>query len=153
MAGAGKTTLAKRLEDELALVRLSPDEWIEPLLGSDQDRLEMDRLRIPVHGLQWDLTVSLLKLGTSVVWEQGFWQLAERNQYREQAQDMGARVVLHYLDVSPATIKERISNRNLNLPKSSFRVDPDEIDTWMSWFEKPDKAELDRYDETHIYAS
>ena len=152
MAGAGKTTLAKTLEDEFALVRLSPDEWIEPLLGSDQNRVEMDKLRSPVQELQWQLALRLLQLGCSVVWEQGVWQLTERNYYREQAQDMGARVVLHYLDISTATIKERLANRNKNLPKGSFRVDPEEIDTWMSWFEKPEQTELERYDEFHIYA-
>jgi len=151
MAGAGKTTLAKTLENDLSLVRLSPDEWIEPLLGSDQSRVEMDRLRILVHELQWDLALRLLELGTSVAWEQGFWQLAERRQYRERAQNMGSRVVLHYLDVSTATIKERITNRNRNLPKGSFSIDPAEIDTWESWFEKPDESELETYDEFHVY--
>lgn len=151
MAGAGKTTLAKTLESELDLVRLCPDEWIEPLLGVDQSRTEMDRLRIPIHELQWNLTLRLLQLGTSVVWEQGFWQFAEREQYRRQAHDVGARVVLHYLDVSIATIKEHITHRNMNLPRGSFRIDPDEIDTWVSWFEQPDEVELEKYDEFHVY--
>jgi predicted kinase len=49
LPGAGKTTLARRLEQELPAIRLSPDEWIADL-GVDfyneafRDRLER-RLR------------------------------------------------------------------------------------------------------------
>ena len=67
LPGAGKTTLARRLEQEYAAVRLTPDEWISKILPADWSRDELDRLRSPVESLQWTLAERLLALGTSVV--------------------------------------------------------------------------------------
>jgi hypothetical protein len=45
MAGAGKTTLARRIERESGAMRFSPDEWLLSLMADVDDRAEMDRLR------------------------------------------------------------------------------------------------------------
>ena len=151
MAGAGKTTLATALAQSENAVRLSPDEWIEPLLADKTDRVEMNRLRPVVGELQWSLTCRLLSLGISVIWEQGFWHREERVDFTAKAHALGAKVVLHLLDLPIEMLKSRIQSRNSDLPQGSFYVDPDEIDLWMTWFQRPDEAELLIYDRYVIH--
>ena len=53
MTGAGKTTLAKKLEASLPAVRFCPDEWIMKLLEGRTNGKENERLRDIVEGIQW----------------------------------------------------------------------------------------------------
>ena len=76
LPGAGKSTLAAKLEREHASMRLSPDEWIARLRGGD-GRDEEFRKRI--LDLQFDLAMRTLALGVDVVWDHGCWSRAERN--------------------------------------------------------------------------
>ena len=151
MAGAGKSTLAKRLEVAHSAVRLCPDEWIEPLLQDKSDRPEMDRIRPTIDHLQWTFAQRLLVLGTDIIWEQGFWHANERHKYMTEARSLGSRVSLHYLDVPVSELKARIVKRNQSLPSGSFHVDPEEIDIWMTWFQPPDEEEFLQYDAHQIH--
>src|SRR5690349_13008884 len=99
LPGAGKTTLARQLELAGSALRLSPDEWIASLLADATDMAELDRLRSPVEAIQWEVAKRVLALGTDVILEWGFWSRDERARYRAQAEAIGARVELHYLEV------------------------------------------------------
>jgi len=146
MAGAGKTTLAKKLEASLPAVRFSPDEWIMKLLKDPSDRKENERLRDIVEGIQWETAQGLLSIGASAILENGFWGRSEREAYRDKARSLGARVVLHFLDLSEEELWERVKKRNAALPEGSFSVSRDNIAEWMTWFQKPDSEELATYD-------
>jgi predicted kinase len=52
LPGGGKITLARQLERSQPALRLSPDEWIAPLLADPADTAELDRLRSPVEAVQ-----------------------------------------------------------------------------------------------------
>lgn len=147
MAGAGKTTLAKKLESTLAAVRFCPDEWIIKLLGDPSDSGESERLRPIVEGIQWKNAQKLLAVGTSVILENGFWGRSERESYRDTARALGARVVLHLLDLTEEDLWERIRRRNAELPDGTFSINRAELSEWMTWFQKPDSEELATYDE------
>lgn len=153
MAGAGKTTLAKQLEQELPAVRFSPDEWIAPFLKDRDDREEMDRLRGPVERLQWQTAQALLAMGVSVILENGFWPREERLDYLQTARKAGIPVFIHYLEVPKDVLMERIVKRNQNLPDRTFHISPDEIDYWYeNWFVPPDDDELALYDGFKVHA-
>jgi len=142
LPGAGKTTLAKQLEQEQAALRLCPDEWIATLLADANDIAERDRLRDPVEALQWGLAQRALVLSTNVILENGFWSRAERASYRARAEALGAQVKLHYLDVSRAELWRRLAQRNANLPPATFAVTEEQLDLWLTWFEPPTADEL-----------
>src|SRR5688572_10371221 len=72
LAGAGKTTLAKRLEAE-GVMRLCPVEW---LAGLGFDIYDEDA-RVDVAGLQWALARARVLGGLTVVDECGDWQRSE----------------------------------------------------------------------------
>lgn len=142
LPGAGKTTLAKQLEDMHAALRLCPDEWIAAILADPHDTAELDRLRTPVETVQWEMAKRVLALGVNVILENGFWSRAERASYRAEAEALGARVELHYLAVSQDELWARLTQRNANLPPGTFAVTKEELALWWSWFEPPTKEEL-----------
>jgi predicted kinase len=143
LPGAGKTTLAKQTEHARSALRLSPDEWIASLLADASDTEELDRLRSPVESVQWAVAKRVLALGVDVVLEWGFWSRDERMYHRSQAEALGARVELRYLEVGRDELWVRLAKRNANLLPRTFFVTEEQLDLWRSWFEPPSAAELD----------
>ncbi len=144
LPGAGKTTLARQLEQEHDALRLSPDEWIAPILVDASDQAELDRLRAPIEALQWDVARRVLTLGVNVILEWGFWSREERLYYRAEAEAMGADVVVYYLEVGKDELWARLSRRNASLPPGTFAVTQDQLELWWSWFELPTPDEVSR---------
>ncbi len=142
LPGSGKTTLAKELEVSRSALRLCPDEWITAILSDVTDTIEMDRLRTPVESVQWEVAKRALVLGINVVLENGFWSREERANYRAQAEELGARVELMYLNVERDELWARLSRRNENLPPGTFAVREDQLDLWLSWFQPPTADEF-----------
>lgn len=152
MVGAGKTTLAKKLEQSLPAIRFSPDEWIDPLLKTRHDREEMDRLRPTVEAFQWQTALRMLEFGCTVVLENGFWSIEERQQLLAEARAMGGKVTLHFLSVETDELKKRIEHRNKHLSMGTFYIDLVEIDEWLATvFSPPGKEELETYDSYKVY--
>jgi len=141
LPGAGKSTLAKQMEQTHAALRLCPDEWIATILADANDRAELDRLRDPIEAIQWRVAQRALQLGLHVLLENGFWSRAERQRYRAEAEAIGARVEVHYLAVERDELWARLSKRNTNLPPNTFVVTEDQLDLWSSWFEAPTEEE------------
>ena len=142
LPGAGKTTLARQLEHSQPALRLCPDEWIVGLLADLSNSAERDRLRAPVEALQWQLAKRALALRMDVVLEWGFWSRAERSFYRQEAEAIGARVTLYYLEVSRDELWARLVKRNANAPPGTFAVSEEELDLWWNLFEPPLQDEL-----------
>ena len=67
LPGAGKTTLAKEIEQSQSALRLCPDEWISDILADPTDAAELDRLRDPVEAIQWRLSKRALQLGVGLM--------------------------------------------------------------------------------------
>jgi predicted kinase len=137
LPGSGKSTLARQLEQARPALRLCPDEWIATILADPQDTGELDRLRTPVETLQWELAQRALVLGVDVVLEYGFWSREERSFFRTQAEALGAKVELRYLEVSRDELWARLSRRNAALPPGTFPVSEAQLDLWWSWFQPP----------------
>ena len=142
LPGSGKTTLAKQLELTHNALRLCPDEWIAEILADPNDIAELDRLRDPVESLQWDFAKRALVLGVNVVLEFGFWSRKERDYFRAEAESLGARVELHYLNVDIDELWKRISKRNANLPPGTFFVSRENLELWARSFEPPTEDEF-----------
>lgn len=148
LPGAGKTTLAMRLEAERNAIRLCPDDWIEAILEDPGDMRERDRLRDPMENLQWELAQSYLKKGLTVILENGFWSAEERGLYAIGAWDMGARVELAYVEApNVEALWERVSTRNEALATETFRMTEAEVRAAWDLFEPPTGEELAFYDD------
>jgi predicted kinase len=138
LPGAGKTTLALRLEQERRAIRLSADEWMFALGSNVWDK----NLRNHVEALQGKLALEWVALGHTVVIEWGTWERRERDALRLGAREKGARVELYFLDAALALLMSRVRDRGRESPA----VTMDHMLQWDAMFERPDAAEFALYD-------
>lgn len=144
LPGAGKTTLAKKLEIEKNAVRLCADEWIVPLLENPDDMDEADRLREPIEKLLLEHAINLAKLGSDVILENGFWTKNDRDNYKKQIKEEGIRIELHFLDVPFEILWERVNKRNKG--DYPFKIESHLLEKWHNLFEPPTDEEGKTYD-------
>ena len=141
LPGAGKTTLAREIEQRGAL-RLTSDEWIIRLHGDDPATARNEAIRNGVEAALLDLAVRVLSLGVDVVLDFGVWSRSEREEFRARAAALGARSELHFLDIPLDELIARVAARNTDLPPGTFAIDEAEMRLWATWFERPDADEL-----------
>jgi predicted kinase len=125
MPGAGKTTLARALE-QAGFRRLCPDEEMFRRYGHygrDFPRGEFRVREAPVlKDIALELQESLLS-GHDTVVDHGFWTPEERGQWAATAMEAGGVPVLVYLPVPHEVRWERIRERN-----AQSLVDPNSIE-------------------------
>ncbi len=142
LPGAGKSTLARKLEDEIPAVRLSPDEWMVDLRVDLYDETTRERL----EAIFWRLAQRLLRLGQSVILESGFWLRSDRDEKRLGARALGARVELRYLDVPLDELWRRVERRNATGAWPAAPITRAQLEEWAGYFEAPDAAEMALFD-------
>lgn len=143
LPGAGKTTWARRLEQERAGVRLTPDEWMDSLFGTN----EVDGRRWVLESeLLWGVAARVLELGVDAILDYGCWSEEERDLFRTRAHDLGALAEIVVLDLPMDVLWPRIDARNAALSKGTFRISREELELYSASFDVPGPAELARWD-------
>src|SRR5205085_1291074 len=132
---SGKTTLARRIEQERMCLRLTPDEWIQRLFGADVAVDVLDAARNPMEALLWEVAAKVLRMGGDVILDFGFWTRAERDAFRERAAALGAQCVVHFANLSENELLRRLRERNANLPPGCFQIDEERIKDWIKLFQ------------------
>lgn len=142
LPGSGKTTTAKQLERETGAVRLNTDEWMAALGADFFDETFRNKLqaRLYKHGLE------LLELGQSIIVEDGHWSREERDRHREDAQKLGANVVLHYFDLSFDELWRRLKGRNDIGGYGTVPITKEQLQEYWPMFQRPDEEELSLFD-------
>jgi predicted kinase len=142
LPGSGKTTLARRLAEEIPAVRLCPDEWLADL-GVDLHAVEpRDRL----EKLLWRHAQELLRLGQTVILEYGFWSRAEREEMRLGARSLGAAVELRHLAAPLEELHRRLESRNTVGGWGTAAITRAMLDHWATLFEPPTPEEMALFD-------
>ncbi|MEU4726637.1 ATP-binding protein [Nonomuraea dietziae] len=142
LPGSGKTTLARRLAEELPAVRLCPDEWLTEL-GID---LFDEEARDLLERQLWRHARELLALGTSVILEYGFWGRAERDEKRLGARALGVPVELRYLDVPMGELCRRVEERSSAGGRGTVAITEAMMAGYAALFQAPDADELSLFD-------
>ena len=104
LPGAGKTTLARRLEAGGTGVRICTDDWQAELGQPHADAEFHGRFQVVLYRHALDL----LRHGTDVILEDGLWLRDERTKKFCDARTCGARIDLHVFDVSLDTLWSRL---------------------------------------------
>ena len=138
---AGKTTLAREIEQRGAL-RLTSDEWIIRLHGSDPVMARDEAIRGGIEVALLELAMRVLSLGVDVVLDFGVWSRSEREEMRGRAAFVGARSELHFVDAPLDVLIARVAARNAALPPGTLAIDEAEMRLWATWLERPDAEEL-----------
>jgi adenylate kinase family enzyme len=120
---SGKTTLARKLEQECSALRLTTDEWHVCLFGQDAKEPEHDTRHSLIEAMLWKVASRALELGTNVILDFGFWA-------RE--------------DVSDDELLRRLEERNSQPSQESFYISVEMMKPWIEFFQKPTPDELVR---------
>lgn len=141
--GAGKTTLARRLEAAGAGVRLSTDDWQDALGANLTDESFHEALQGVLHRHALDL----LTHGVGVILEDGLWMRAERTTVFNAARDRGARIHWHVFDVEPEELARRLARRASERRRGAVPIPPEELKRILGLIEPPTDAELTGVDQ------
>ncbi len=145
--GSGKTTFAKKLEEQTGAVKITKDEWSISLIGNDpkiDGYAEWDR---KIIDLSRDVAFQLAEKGVDVIIDEGFWERETRDEMRRRADTIGAKVVMYYVETPIEMIRERVLGRNNNLTKESFKISREMLDNYLLQWQPPTE------DEDYILAS
>lgn len=138
LPGSGKTTLAKALANRHSATIYSPDDWMDALGIDLWDNAKRDAIEV----LQWTQARDLLRLGGTAIIEWGTWGRSERDALRAGARALGATAELHFLDLPPETLFERISARGRETPAITLK----QLREFSAAIERPTPEEFALFD-------
>ncbi len=140
--GAGKTTLAKKLEKQYKAIRFSTDEWMIELFNfkGDFGKKYIDSKKRSKEFI-WKLSKKILLLERDVILDFGFWSKKERALFFKRAKQIGVEPILYYLDVPIEELKKRVNSRNKKLNKKTFNITKEWFNKWLPLFEEPKFSE------------
>lgn len=140
VAGAGKTTYARRLEAE-GYARLSIDEEVWSRFGrygvDYAPELYQAHSAAAEDALQRRLAV-LISAGQSVVLDLSFWDRARRERYKRLIEESGGVWELVYLKVDREELRRRLAARADRFDaNAAFPVDEQQLDKYLAAFQVP----------------
>lgn len=120
--GSGKTTFARKLEQDLHAVRFSPDEWMVTLHGTNPPEPLFREQHERIMSLIWEHTARVLRAGCDVILEDGFWSRASRDDARRRAKELGVICKLYSLRCSVEEARRRVMARTQAMPPGTLVI-------------------------------
>ncbi len=111
--GFGKTTIAKQLEQELLAIRLTPDELMIELFGTDVQEDFMAKANALDKEI-WHRIQKLLTEGKDVIYDAGPWSVTDRQYVMKKASELNVEVIWHQVVCDIETAKKRTFKRSQN---------------------------------------
>lgn len=136
--GVGKTTFARKLEQETNAIRFSPDEWMMDLFGQDPSAERFQEYFEKIERVIWKTVGRCVSVGADVILDFGFWTRAERDRCREFARQAGAEVTMYSLHCPENVLRARVANRTLERPEGALFINAHAIDLFKKRFEPVD---------------
>lgn len=141
VAGSGKTTFAKELE-QYGFIRLSIDEEIwktNGKYGIDFSPLEYEDLKETAEKkLRLELCMHVKNKKNTVV-DFSFWQRQRRNEYKQLIEDRSGYWRLVYLKVPSHELRRRLVIRSKRFDaNAAFPITEEILASYLKGFEEPD---------------
>jgi predicted kinase len=139
VAGAGKTTFSKILENE-GFVRLSIDEEIwatNGRWGIDFPIVKVEEYKKDAERKLRNQLVEFIRDKQQVVIDFSFWDRVRRNQYKKLIEDSGGKWKLIYLKVHPDNLRKRLKLRNNRFDANAFPISEELLTLYLNGFEVP----------------
>jgi predicted kinase len=145
--GAGKSTFARRLAQQLPGVHLALDEWFVRLYSPDRPNTDFVNWYLQrkerLLGLIWAHAKNLASANVNPILELGLIQRQARHDFYEQARREGVRLHVHLLDAPEDVRWERVEHRNESKGETFSMAVPRHIfEVANSMWEPPDEDEL-----------
>ena len=138
--GSGKTTFAKTLAREKGAMRLTHDEYMVLLYGSNPPADLYNEYYDRVAEMLWRMTAELVGLGVPVILDLGFWTKKVRAEAIERVKHMGAVPLIYAVRCSPAIMKQRCLARTAKGGAELF-IDEAAFDKLFKLFEPMSEEE------------
>ena len=144
--GAGKTTYARRLADEIGGVRFSIDEWMTTLFWADspqplQFAWTMERVE-RCEAQIFETARLVAARGIPSILDLGFTKSAHREAFRARAAQAGLSARVHFIDVPADERWYRVNRRNREQGETyAIQVDRQMFDFMEGMWEPPSEAE------------
>jgi predicted kinase len=153
--GAGKTTYARQLAEELGAVRFSIDEWMAALFWPDSpDPIRFDWTMERINRCEamiGDTALKLAAVGVPSVLDLGFTRSEHRGKFAALAVGAGAGARLHWVDVSADERRVRVARRNAEKGETyRLEVTDEMFDFMESIWEPPSDEEMARLDGVRV---
>jgi predicted kinase len=138
-AGAGKTTLARQIARTAPAVLICEDEWMSRLAEPIENLQQYLAVTTKIRSVIAPLSVDLLKLGTSVVFDFAGNTVKDRRWVRSIFESALADHRLHYVLAHDDTCKARVRQRNASKPEGVFFgvVTDEQVDEVNTFFAPP----------------
>jgi predicted kinase len=135
----GKTTAARRIETEQKALRLTKDEWVKALYGTENPPSAQD----VIEGRLIQIGLRALELGNNVVIDYGLWGRDERSALRQAAADLGVMVEMRYFELTLTEQRRRLDLRQAEAPQTTWPMSEEELAQWAAYINIPTPGELD----------
>lgn len=146
MICSGKSYNAKKLAKEKNAVILSTDEATKILINNEQGDFYLefvDKVNLYLR----KKAVDIVKTGTNVILDWGFWTKEDRRNIKSFLSENGVSYSMYFISISDSDWERNIKERNERIEKgeggSDFYVDEGLKNKVLSVFEVPDKSEID----------
>jgi predicted kinase len=144
--GAGKTTYARRLANEIGAIRFSIDEWMVPLFGKDMPvpaRFDWMMERVNrCEAMIFEIVQQVVARGCPAVLDLGFTKKDHRDKFRLLCAEAGLSVVVHFVDALRETRWRRVEQRNQAKGETfAMTVDRSMFDFMETMWEPPQPNE------------
>jgi predicted kinase len=139
--GAGKTTFAKRLEEETGAVRFTNDEWMIRLYGKNPPDDKFSEYYERTNTLLHEIAFKCLRAGVDVIFDAGFWTRKGRDEIRKKVTEAGADYQLIWVKTPNTLMEERVLKRNDNSSEQAFYIDKAAVENFKTRFEPLEEDE------------
>ena len=112
--GFGKSTIARKLALQYNAVILNDDEFIRRLFGRNLPEEEFRHAHKKVTKFTWELGERIVSIGTSVIFDRGFWSKESRRDAVERAEKFCDSILFHQIECDMETAKQRVLSRTAN---------------------------------------
>ena len=138
LPGTGKTTLARQIEHRDNAIRLTPDEWMQPLFGESDAGGRRDILE---GRLVWVAYRAALSASDAIL-DFGCWSPDERYAVRAIAALAGGTFALHYLTLEERERRRRAEHRWRTVPHETFEMSEADHDRFLAAYQVPTEHEM-----------
>jgi len=145
--GAGKSTYANALSNDIQAIHLAIDDWMMSLFGPDLSN-SMDWAWISERAARCEdkmvsTAIALAMTGTSSILEIGMQQSLKRSEMVKRITDSNCTYQTHFLNVSASERWQRVQQRNVEQGDTyQLTVTRNMFDFFESMWEQPDENEL-----------
>jgi predicted kinase len=138
---SGKTTYSRRLRAEVGGVLFSLDRWLITAYDrysiADIGHDEHVRRVLATRELIWDASAEFLNRDIDVILDDGLFWRENRIDLIARAKGIGAAATIHFVNTPLELIVPRLIERNANLPRYNFNIEPELLENFVSLFETP----------------